>query len=178
MDAMDELDSEREKPELDCAAACVHAVRRFRMLPTLSRDGNGGGAARVWVVLLPGEKAGRPCPSPSLLRLGPAATLAYELRRGISGGGIAPSPFSPFRGGRAGGSDEDAVIGPPSSLAGDFDLEREMLFPLARRSQDGLDFGAGLMLASVRSELDAREGEDAREESAAGVSGTGFVTSA
>jgi hypothetical protein len=63
-------------------------------------------------------------------------------------------------------------------LAGDFDLGRVMLFPLARRNQEGFDLGAGFMLGSVRSELDAKEGEDAREEKVAGVSGTGFVTSA
>lgn len=96
----------------------------------------------------------------------------------MSGGGIAASPISPFRGGSAGGREDEAVMGPPSSFAGDFDLEREMLFPLARRSQDGLDLGAGLILAKVRSELDAKEGEDARVDVVVGGSGTGLVTSA
>jgi hypothetical protein len=72
-------DSEREKPEVDPAFA-VHAARRPRMLPMLSREGSGGDA---------GEYAGRPWPSPSLLLLGPAVALA-DLPV-VSGGSICPA---------------------------------------------------------------------------------------
>jgi hypothetical protein len=72
-------DSEREKPELDPAFA-VHAARRPRMFPMLSREGSGGDA---------GEYAGRPWPSPSLLLLGPAIAFADLLV--VSGGSICPA---------------------------------------------------------------------------------------
>lgn len=59
-----ERERERENEEVDCVAA-VQAANRPLILPTLSREGSGGAPV--------GENAGRPCPSPKRLRLGPAA---------------------------------------------------------------------------------------------------------
>lgn len=156
-------ESERVKDEVDWAAA-VQAASRPRMLPTFSGDGSGG-------PLVEGEKAGRPCPSPSRLRLGPAAvTVAYEVLLGTSGGSIdlvctcsedgpARLPIMlPFRGGNTGGKDVEVGRAPSSFGAGLLDFERSAAVPLARRSQDGLDLVEGLLGRSVD------EGELSKED--------------
>ena len=153
----------RESDVVDWAAA-VHAASRPRMLPTFSRDGIGGPKG--------GENAGRPCPSPSRLLLGPAtATFAYELLLGTSGGGIdalflacdgndAVVEFvkPPFLGGSTGGSDVDAEKFASSSFgAGLLVFDRRAAVPLARRNQEGLDFVEGF---EGRSEEEAALSKD------------------
>jgi hypothetical protein len=64
-----------------------------------------------------------------------------------------------------------------SSLAGDLDLDRAALFPLARRNQDGFDFGAGRP-AVVRSDEDAKDFVKLKEDKDGGVDVLGLVTSA
>lgn len=64
-----------------------------------------------------------------------------------------------------------------SSVAGDLDLARAALFPLARRNQDGFDFGAGLP-AVVRSDEDAKDVIEPKEDREGGVAGAGLATSA
>jgi len=101
---------------------------------------------------------------------------------------------TPLRGGRTGGKDDDAVnVEPPgelpvllallivllfiSSFAGDFDLALVTLCPLARRSQDGFDFVAGLP-GTVRSDEEAKDLVELKEDGEGKGDVIGLVTSA
>ena len=103
-------------------------------------------------------------------------------------------PADPFRGGKTGGNDDEAVnVGPlgellmllvllfvllfRSSFAGDRDLGRVMLFPLARRSQDGLDFGAGRP-GNVRSDEEAKDFDELKDADVGKGDRIGLATSA
>ena len=134
------------------------------MLPEPSRFGIDGS--------IEGEKAGLPWPAPKRLRLGPAAAaVAYELLLSRPGGSIDPAGsrssiasevaiiVPPIRGGKMGGSEDDAVSVACSFGAGLLDFERSAVVPLARRNQDGLDFTGGFEAGSMDDDRELMTGD-------------------